>query len=503
MKKNHFFTYSKMCVLALTAASALLLASCAKDGFDPESFDAGVSNTQVESISAEDITITPSADGKSQTFSWPVVMGAGGYRVTLIDVANPLEPIINDSIVDGCTVTGSREEDVNYELTLMVLGNKAKNNSDADEVTTVEFTTFTPTYMTIPAGTDLNAWFAANPIPDGALTENYNYDLEGGGAYTVSDELDFDGHWVTLRSNSKNDPANITYTTAASCINFAAPFNAKYLHFDCAAMADNNGVFGFSKNPTAKRYTENNGFAVSDFVIFQGNTSIVSCTFDDVNGYFFWDNRKDQKVAAVQFVIDNCVVELTPATSVSGAVIWTNKGGHINDLTVSNSTFYISSEGDYKYFYQAGMYRAKDIGMGGPAADQTGPGNSLTYKNCTFYHIAWNNGQWGNYNGMQGKLDSFWRMTNCIFYDCSTSGSVPRRFLHGQAYANNPDNKTFANNTYMNADGTFQDPQNYDTSGTIIESDPQFANPALGDFTISGAEQVARQTGDPRWLPNQ
>ena len=34
MKKNQFFTYSKMCVLALTGASALFLASCAKDGFD-------------------------------------------------------------------------------------------------------------------------------------------------------------------------------------------------------------------------------------------------------------------------------------------------------------------------------------------------------------------------------------------------------------------------------------------------------------------------------------
>ena len=55
----------------------------------------------------------------------------------------------------------------------------------------------------------------------------------------------------------------------------------------------------------------------------------------------------------------------------------------------------------------------------------------------------------------------------------------------------------------MNADGTFQEAENptYDTSGTMIQEDPQFANPAIGDFTISGATQVARQTGDPRWLP--
>lgn len=34
-----------------------------------------------------------------------------------------------------------------------------------------------------------------------------------------------------------------------------------------------------------------------------------------------------------------------------------------------------------------------------------------------------------------------------------------------------------------------------------VLSDPQFANPAAGDFHISGATQVARKTGDPRWLP--
>ena len=94
-------------------------------------------------------------------------------------------------------------------------------------------------------------------------------------------------------------------------------------------------------------------------------------------------------------------------------------------------------------------------------------------------------------------------MTDCIFYDCSTAGSVPRRFLHGQAYASSPQNKTFNNNTYMKADGTFQDPQSYDESGTIIEEDPQFANPAAGDFHISGPTQVARKTGDPRWLPDR
>ena len=162
MKKNHLFSYSKICTLALLGASALFLTSCAKDGYDDdERFDAGVSNTQMEAVKADDITVTVSADGKSQTFTWPVVLGASGYRVRLIDVANPETPIINDSIVDGCSVTGKREEDVNYRLTILTIGNKAKGNTDASVEAVKDFSTFTPTYKLIPAGSNLNEWFAA------------------------------------------------------------------------------------------------------------------------------------------------------------------------------------------------------------------------------------------------------------------------------------------------------------------------------------------------------
>ena len=480
----------------LLSAAALLMASCAKDGYDDdERFTSSVTGSSLTSPKAESITVTPSADGKSQTITWDVVKGAGGYLFSFYDTGNLDEPIVKDSLVDGCSVTVKREEDMNYRVDLRTAANTKLNNAEASETTQYTFSTFTATFKTIPAGSDLNEWFAANPIPDESIGENLNYDLEAGGQYTVSNVLDFDAHWVTLRSNSKTNPATIKYTDAASCINFAAPFNAKYLHFDCSGMAANIGAFGFSKEPTAERDAE------TGFVIFGDNTTFVNCTFDNVNGFFFWDNRKGQKVAAVQFLIDNCVVALTPPAFIKAGVIWTNNGGHINDLTISNSTFCnLSAEGDIYYFYQAGMYRAKDINMG---ADQGGPGNSVKYKNSTFYRIGYlnNEGEWGNYNGMNGKTDSYWTMTDCIFYSCSAKGGVPRRFLHGKTYSAGSNNCTFGNNTYMQADGSFDNVGNFDTSGTQIEEDPLFANPAAGDFHISGATQIARKTGDPRWLP--
>lgn len=482
----------------LLSAAALLTTSCAKDGYDDESFDSGVSNTQVKSLNAEDITVTASADGKSQTISWPVVMGAGGYRITLIDVGNPDKPVINDSIVDGCSVTGKREEDVNYKLTVLPLGNAKKNNTDASETTTKNFSTFTPTYMTIPAGSDLNEWFAANPIPETAVDNMLNYDLEAGAEYKVSDVLDFDGKRVTLRSNSKSNHAKIIYTTATSGITTTAQMGIKYLDFDCSGMTNATGVFAFSKSTTvaaantidASKYKWSGAY-IADPI------AIVNCNFDNVNGYFFWDNQV--KTWAENVLVDNCVVRLTPPSSIGGGVFWTNKAGQINNLTVNACTFYEDPNWayDYKYFYQAGMAKGPDLYVDNTSYSAAAT-NSINYTNSTFYHVTWNNGQWGNYNGMQAKTYSYWIMTDCIFYDCSTSGSVPRRFLHGRA--NQPGAK-FNNNTYMNNDGTFQDPQNYDTSGTVIEEDPQFANPAAGDFHISGATQVARKTGDPRWLP--
>ena len=494
MKKNHFFTYSKICTLALAGAGALFFTSCAKDGFDDETFDSGVSNTQVATISADEITITPSADGKSQTITWPVVMGAGGYRVSLVDLGNIEEPIINDSIVDGCSVTGKREEDVNYKLTVLPLGNVKKSTTDASEAASLQFSTFTPTYKTIPAGSNLNEWFAANPFPEETKEENLNFDLEAGGEYTLSGTLDFNTQPVTLRSNSKSNHATINFTGEAS-VTFVAPFNLKYVDVDCSAQeisSTNHGIFAFSKDPSAaKKGTDIDPKYKWANPLIEKPVTFLNCNFKSVKSYFFWDNQ--QAVCAMTMLIDNCVVHMAPEKAFSGGVFWTNKGGQVNELYITNSTFYELDDcvGDYKYFYQAGMVSGEEI-----YADKTIATNTVSYTNSTFYHVTWNGGQWGNYNRMGGRACSHWIMTDCIFFDCSPSG-VARRFLHGKI----GQDVKFNNNTYMNADGTFQDPGNYDLSGTDIKEDPQFADPDDGDFTISGATQVARKTGDPRWLP--
>lgn len=499
MNKKH--NYLKNCQSArvwtkgmmLAGAGALLMTACAVDGYDDdERFVSDVTGATLASPSAETITVTPSADGKTQTISWPVVKGAGGYLVNFIDEGNPAEPIVKDSLVDGCSVTVKREEDMNYLLTIKTMGRKDANNQDASSATEMKISTFTPTYKTIPAGSDLKAWFEANPAPAG---ENHNFDLEGGAEYTLSGLLDFGASSVTLRSNNKAVPAKITFTDNSSELSTSGGLVLKYLNIDCSASSQ--AFISLSRNPAIAPVIVNAWSADYNFYRVKDNISVLSCQITGVNSYFIWDNQVSCWFAD-NVLVDNCLVHLTtPSNSkaLSGGYFWTNKGaGFFRNLTVSNSTFYNTGEGDVKYFVQYGGFgndQVKD-----PDTQFGWTENTITYQNCTFYHVC-ASGQWGNYNGVAGKKTSYWNLKNCIFYDCSSSG-VARRFLAGKQ---NQPTATFENNTYMHPDGTFDNPSNYDTSGTNIDEDPGFRDPANADFTISNPTHINRKCGDPRWLP--
>ena len=82
MKKNHLMTLPKLCAVALLGATTFL-ASCAVDGFKDESFVGTYGSTDLITPGVSEITVTPSADKKTQTISWPAVSGAGKYFISL------------------------------------------------------------------------------------------------------------------------------------------------------------------------------------------------------------------------------------------------------------------------------------------------------------------------------------------------------------------------------------------------------------------------------------
>jgi hypothetical protein len=342
-----------------------------------------------------------------------------------------------------------------------------------------------PTKAVIDNGSDLKD-VIAKFAKDGVVTLPAGVELTLNEAVELTEPL-------TIVSDEKN-PATIV-AKAGFIINEG--LTLKNINFECSASTA--PFIQLSKTPTIKPVTINAWGTDYNLYLIKEPIEVINCTVNGLKSFFLTDNKIENNGAwfPTTILVDNCLVQLeTPANNSNNAYFYTNNGGGFaKDMTVKNSTFYNTTDFGFRYFVRYG-------GFGITQAQEAfgWEATTLSYENSTFYNVCQNDGQWGNYNGLAGKTTSYWSMTNCIFWNCSTSGSVPRRFLHGKDYSKNPENKTFLNNTYMKNDGTFQDPQNYDKSGTNIEEDPNFADPANGDFHISDSKQAELGTGDPRWL---
>ncbi len=331
---------------------------------------------------------------------------------------------------------------------------------------------------------------------DGVVT------LPAGAEFNVGEAVELTEP-LTIVSDEKN-PAKVVFAAENAGFIINEGLTLKNINFECSASTA--PFIQLSKTPTIKPVTINAWGTDYNMYLIKEPIAAINCTVSGLKSFFLTDNKIDNNGAwfPTTILVDNCLVQLeTPANNTGNAYFYTNNGGGFaKDMTVKNSTFYNTTDFGFRYFVRYGGFGI-DQAKEAFGWEET----KLSYENSTFYNVCQNDGQWGNYNGLAGKPTSFWVMTNCIFWNCSTSGSVPRRFLHGKDYSKTPENKTFLNNTYMKKDkdaetgeATFQDPQNYDQSGTNIEEDPHFADPANGDFHISNSKQATLGTGDPRWL---
>ena len=342
-----------------------------------------------------------------------------------------------------------------------------------------------PTEAVIDNGSDLKD-VIAKFAKEGVVT------LPAGVELTLNEEIELTEP-LTIVSDEKN-PAKVVFAAENAGFIINEGLTLKNINFECSASTA--PFIQLSKTPTIKPVTINAWGADYNMYLIKEPIAVVNCTVSGLKSFFLTDNKIDNNGAwfPTTILVDNCLVQLeTPANNNNYAYFYTNNGGGFaKEMTVKNSTFYNTTDFGFRYFVRYGGFGIDQ------AKEAFGwENNTLSYENSTFYNVCQNDGQWGNYNGIYRATTSFWVMTNCIFWNCSTSGSVPRRFLQGRG---NPTTATFLNNTYMKKDGTFQDPQNYDQSGTNIEEDPNFADPANGDFHISDSKQAELGTGDPRWL---
>lgn len=220
-----------------------------------------------------------------------------------------------------------------------------------------------------------------------------------------------------------------------------------------------------------------------------GAVKIANVKVNGIKNSIFYDNNT--KYCVVDFTIENAVLNLATEAVKNEALI-AFQGGGAKDVTIKNSTIYGNAFAKYFIRYNNSA-RLDRYGF-----DKNTEFHVMTYTANTFNKVISAGGQWGNYSGIQGQNFVKFDIQNNIWVD--SSKDIIRRLAGGRFGSNAQ--KTFAHNTYfMDGADMSASEASYDNSGTILFTDPTFADAANGDFHIGTSTQQAKyQTGDPRWL---
>lgn len=220
------------------------------------------------------------------------------------------------------------------------------------------------------------------------------------------------------------------------------------------------------------------------------SVAVSNITVNNLKNSIFYDNNV--KYCVVDLTFDNTTLSLA-TTAVENEALISFKAGGAKDFTVRNSTIY--GNGDVaKYFIRYNNNARLDRYGFDIATDF----QTMTYLDNTFYNLLKSDGQWGNYNGIAGMKYSKFNVQKNIWFDCGTD--IIRRMAGGRFNGSNP--MEFAYNTYFNdGEDLSASEASYDNSESILTSNPEFADAAVGNFTIGASTQQAQyQTGAPRWL---
>jgi len=467
----------RIIVSFLLVTIVLLVTSCV-DGFkENEVFSTDVRNTTLQS--PDSIVFTPStANDTLITISWPVVFGAGGYQVSFYKVDDPANPVVvgtENQVVDGCSTTRRLLADTKYKAVVKTLGNTTYNNKDAVAATVKTYSTLVPANAIIPSGTDLYAYFTANPIT--ASKADQVYELEIGGTYTMTGDIPTGLANVTIRGNKVTHPT-VTMSSGVF-ISDGAGFNLSTINFDCSNFTGKGIItFNATLNTSAPNYlTGWSGMEVTSPV------SLRSCKITGLTTPLIYDNGV--KYALATFIINDCVIGQNTLTK----NLISMAGGMVKDLSLTNSTFYNiqNATAGYMIQYANATNTSKITGSGWASG-------SVTLTNSTFWQV-YKSYRMANYSGM-GQTYNTLNVQQCIFVDCGS-----QRVIRDLSFNTTMVRKIGYNSYWFG--GVFPSAEistSYDNSSTYMNTDPQLKDPANADFTVQGAAQIAAKAGDPRWL---
>lgn len=473
----------------MLTALVLLFTSCAIGYHDDETFNSGVRDTQLESPDLESglvVRYTTTTEGEGFKFEWPVVYGASGYEFSLYNIDDPNTPVVigpEGEIVDGCTVTRPRVEDTKYKVVIRAIGDEKYNNTSATNASQKDFSTLVKMYKLIPSGTDLGLFFQENPIPDLSEVETEGeesvreiaYDLEAGGEYTMSADIALKLTTLTIRANKLNR-AKLKVVGNSSFISDGAGFKLKWIDLD---MGEYTGAGFVTYNPTQNPKVLN----TNGWVTIEEGSQILSSHISNLKKPLLHDSKA--KYVIYEWGLKDCIIEQNTDDNMIHF-----ETGAIKDLRMTNSTF-SNKKNSANFFIRYGGVRFDKDDRPNPDWATAG----VDIRNCTFWQISYKKDIF-NSNGF-GKKANYVTLEQCIFANTGKK-LVARKF----AMNNNRDPiLKFKENSYW-YDGAFAtDELGYDKSETHLESDPQLVDPANGNFTVRGADHIAKRVGDPRWLP--
>lgn len=456
--------------------------SCAKGFNDNETFSGGVTNTQMESPKSIAITTLANSDGsESLHLTWPVVMGAGGYKVNVYNVNDPKNPVtvVTDSIVDGCAMSFAKMEDTNYDITVLTVGNRALNNTDAETPTTLPYKAFAAV-ATLHEGDDIAA-YVNNTMQDFSQDQEQCINLEAGKTYNLNAIANFDLNTVTFRGNQDNPPTIIV--GADGGLVTGGGLKIKYINFDCSAM-ESIGVLTLGDGAAlGAPATELGGACLIDHsIVFQG------CSFKNIKNSLIFAGTGSKGWAVKDFRIMNCIVQIDNNSNSNPIINFEKSGGRvIKDLTISNSTFYNLKTNNKAFFI-----RMSNSSNAKPEKSWNDKSGSVTMTNNTFYQTFTNK---AFANNMASTNTITTTLKNNIFYNTSLVqklvGNTTKAISDNYLFSTGGENIAALDNT----DKTYG-----------IEEDPQFTGPTdvapdAVDFSPAQSTQAyANKAGDPRWI---
>lgn len=478
MKTVKFFAGLLICI------SVMVLSSCAEGCDDSERFSSDVQNAQLSSPEIDKscfTTVTSASGAELVKFTWPLVKGAGGYYCRVSSLDNPEEPeVLVDTLIDGLTVLFDKAEDTNYLCEVTTLGNEKLNNAGADAPSVFTYSTLVEA-IKIPEGNDISE-FIGKYITENKeeLDQKYQedpnnyklaFELEGGKTYTMNDSIDFLGYPAVLRGDKQAHA--IVEMGEKAFFSCWRSMKIQWLTLNAAKIT--NGVLTMPATPEPSILSSTGQYIVKS-VIFQ------ECEINDLTKYIAYDNKQKYCIEDLEYIGCNIKVDH------QNTLFYFSLGSYIK-FGLTNCTLWSTTQTN-KMFVNFGGNAGKKI----KNLDDVLYNTSLfKFNNCTVYNIGYSV-KWASWGQYSGKPDVTMDIQNVIFVNCGL-----KKILESTT-ANGNNTLIYSNNTYWYDGEEVIEDERFTKGVPTLKTDPGFADPDNGDFTISGADQLKFKTGDPRWI---